>query len=506
MKTKILNPLDISSAVRFLQRQLKLSEEGALTYFKEHYNNKSIDAALAEIEMARRKYYLDLHKKLGHKITHSEKDGRWRTNVYYNDGSYKKIALNSKLDLEDRIIRHYEEEQEVCSLEKIFAEYCIDRQKYVKQTTIVRDKNIYKSYLSGTPICKKQLKKIKPKELEDFLVEVLRKRKLTRKAFSGLKSLLNGLFAYAVVNEYTSRNIAREVRSFGKAFFDSRGRYDAREMHFEFQDQMNDDEEDRESYLPDAYEEEEDAYLQFYSGKEQAQLVDTAMKLFEIRDNTAYLAIAMNFCLGLRIGELVALKPSDFDFETGLLSVHRQEVYVYQDGKKVGVRISARMKTIDSKRQIPISPFCRSIYEKLMDYHQEHGIESEYLFISKKTGERIHANSIDKTLILANQEAGLPQRSIHKVRKTVLSRLDMSRNFTLERIRELAGHSRQSIVLYTNYFYNIPDLEGIEDCRTYEEVVDFMMPVSGRNEAENASKSTAEIAETPGIIVFRRAM
>lgn len=59
--------------------------------------------------------------------------------------------------------------------------------------------------------------------------------------------------------------------------------------------------------------------------------------------------------------------------------------------------------------------------------------------------------------------------------ETVLSKLDMSRNFTLERIRELAGHARESVVMYTHYFYTISDLEGISDRATYEEVVDFKM-------------------------------
>jgi len=76
----------------------------------------------------------------------------------------------------------------------------------------------------------------------------------------------------------------------------------------------------------------------------------------------------------------------------------------------------------------------------------------------------------------ANEKAGLEQRSLHKIRKTVLSRLDMSQHFTLERIREIAGHSRGSMTLYTNYFHTIEDLDGITSCRTFEEVIEYQMP------------------------------
>ena len=83
---------------------------------------------------------------------------------------------------------------------------------------------------------------------------------------------------------------------------------------------------------------------------------------------------------------------------------------------------------------------------------------------------------MDLALDRANEKADLKQRSLHKIRKTLLSRLDMSQNFTLERIREIAGHTRKSMTLYTNYFYTIEDLDGITGCKTFEEVVEFQMP------------------------------
>ena len=87
-----------------------------------------------------------------------------------------------------------------------------------------------------------------------------------------------------------------------------------------------------------------------------------------------------------------------------------------------------------------------------------------------------NCSCVDNALDRANNNAGLEQRSLHKVRKTVLSRLDMSRHFTLERIREIAGHSRGSMTLYTHYFFTIEGLEGITKCSTFEEVVEYKMP------------------------------
>ena len=104
------------------------------------------------------------------------------------------------------------------------------------------------------------------------------------------------------------------------------------------------------------------------------------------------------------------------------------------------------------------------------------GLSSEYLLLSVTSGERMHAGSITKALTIANREAGLPQRSLHKIRKTVLSRLNQSGLFTMEQIRAIAGHSRQSVVLYTNYFYTIKDIDGIRECKSFADVVDFKLP------------------------------
>ena len=291
-------------------------------------------------------------------------------------------------------------------------------------------------------------------------------------------------------------------------------------MHYEhengFSDDMLGDEEDDTSFDDNIFDETEEDTSQYFPVADQNKLIETAMAIYQNSLNTAYLAIILTFCLGLRIGELVGLKVSDFDFEAGIVRIQRQEVYKFKNGKKCGVRISRKMKTANSNRKIPISPFCKKIFEMVVEDNERRGLDSDYLFNALTTGERMHASSVDKALNIANGEAGLTQRSVHKIRKTVLSRLNMSLNFTLERIREIAGHSRQSVVLYTNYFYHIDGLDGITDCKTFEEVVDFMMPDPFR-EAEHASDKAeeppADVSEPEeqernpyGVIPFKQAV
>ena len=62
---------------------------------------------------------------------------------------------------------------------------------------------------------------------------------------------------------------------------------------------------------------------------EKAELIGICEKMFEKTGNTAYLAICLNFYLGLRVGELVALKVSDFS--DLFVHIEREEIKTYRE-------------------------------------------------------------------------------------------------------------------------------------------------------------------------------
>lgn len=466
----------IEQASNYIQKAHNLSSSEALTYLQDRYKNVPIDVMLNDVYMEKRSYYLNLHTKQNeHNIWHNDKDDRWKTYIYYKDGSRKMISRKNRRDLEDAVISFYDGALQKITIESIFEEYCYYRQGRVKQTTIVCEMNLYKAFLKDNDFSKKEIKSIRVSDLEVFLSQILYKNHLSKKRFSSLKSLLNGIFDYAVSCDYLQRNVARDAHPIGRTFFDDKGRFDPIEARYEFNDSTVDDEDDIYNLDEDFSDEEYDLDHYFPSADENALILE-CLRLYQHSRNTAYLGIILNFTLGLRIGELVALKTADFNLETGKVHVRRQEVEVFKERKKSGYRISKKMKTANSNRFIEISPFCRYVFGLIMEDSKSRGLESEFLFLATKSGERMHAGSITKALTIANREAGLPQRSLHKIRKTVLSRLNQSGLFTLEQIRAVAGHSRQSVVLYTNYFYTIKDIEGIRDCKNYSEVVDFKIP------------------------------
>ena len=324
--------------------------------------------------------------------------------------------------------------------------------------------------------------------MNDFCLKTVIRLRLDKKGYQRLKSLLNALWDYAVNTGYAENNVARNIKPLGPAFFTPDGNLDLEEIREKFSElDIN---------IPSATEcaVSEAVKPQYYSGDEQENLISVCYQKYMELHNTAYLAIIMCFCLGLRIGELVALKPEDFDFEAGVVHIRRREVSSKDESGKRCFRISEKLKNGASRRDIPITSTCKFIYNLIMEDNKRRGTTCEYLLVSCQNDDRMHSCSIDMALDRANNDAGLAQRSLHKVRKTVLSRLDMSRNFTVERIREIAGHSRESITLYTNYFYTIEGLDGISGCRTFEEVVEYKMPDFGKLDKLNQP------------LVFRRAV
>ena len=79
---------------------------------------------------------------------------------------------------------------------------------------------------------------------------------------------------------------------------------------------------------------------------------------------------------------------------------------------------------------------------------------SEYLFLNKQTGERMHNDGINNTLRRANKKLVTPQKGNHSIRKTYISTLDAYSDLTDEEIRQAAGHKYISTT-QNSYMYSM---------------------------------------------------
>ena len=107
----------------------------------------------------------------------------------------------------------------------------------------------------------------------------------------------------------------------------------------------------------------------------------------------------MNFYLGLRVGELVALHTDDFS--KNCVSIKRQEVksYIVEDGEshRNGYEIVNYTKTEESTRTIICVSKAREYFEMIVKANNERGFSGGYLLVNDK-GERMHDFSVNNVL------------------------------------------------------------------------------------------------------------
>lgn len=168
------------------------------------------------------------------------------------------------------------------------------------------------------------------------------------------------------------------------------------------------------------------------------------------------LAVLLNFQLGLRVGELCAIRKSDIDYDNRKIRIERTEAS-FRPVKLVNgdliqektVHIIAEGHTKNnSSRIIELSDEALAIIDETLNLQKKQSLQSEYLFCDDK-GEHIIRQRINDCLRFYCKKVALNVKSSHKIRKTVLSRL-FSKGFDFEEVMKFAGHRNKGTTI--NYY------------------------------------------------------
>ena len=156
------------------------------------------------------------------------------------------------------------------------------------------------------------------------------------------------------------------------------------------------------------------------------------------QDDSISFGVFLNIFTGLRIGEMCALKWSDVDLESGIISINKsvQRLPSSQDGK-TELKISTP-KTASSVRKIPIPQFlCEKIKE-----HKRHN----NCYILSNTEKIVEPRALTYKFkrILAN--AGVSKVKYHSLRHAFATNCIQSQ-FDIKTLSEIMGHSSPSITL-----------------------------------------------------------
>lgn len=334
-----------------------------------------------------------------------ESGGRWQTFWKDKNGQRHNIRAQTREKLFEKLVPLYFSDLHIDNLtfENLFCEWVEYKSNIANSpNTITRHKQHYKRYFQNLSISQKKIKLIDELELESICNNIVRENNMSRKEWTNVKTILIGMYSYAVRKGYLSINPLDKV-----------------EIHVKYRQVVK-----------------KPSSTQTFNSDELSDLNAYLDEKYLQTNDSIYMAVKINFFLGLRVGELVALQWSDWDDRH--MHIVREEVRNQSTGQ---LQVVEHTKT-NHDRYVIVVKKAEEILSKLNH-------DSEFIFV--RDGMRITARQVNYVLEKYAEHTGNVVKSSHKIRKTYASNLS-THGVPLDCIREQLGHSDLSTTL--SYIYN----------------------------------------------------
>lgn len=367
-----------------------------------------------------------------YKVYYCKSDNRWHT--YVKDDTKpngrKLIVRKSKGALEKHLLDHYRIQLNTVktyTFESLYEEFMQYKDATTSKGTVNAYIKAYKRFYKDDSIIKEDLSKIKIPTLRMWLETKIREHKLNYKAYQKFAVVFNQLFKYAVEMEYVDNN------PFDRINVRSLGLYNTPKKN---------------------------SKEKVFSRSETRDINKVAFDDFAEKPNCVPLAVLLVFQTGLRLGEIVALKWSDIDYESKTLRVCRFERVQQNysaDFKELTncehIIVECDTKGEYGERFVDLTEDALYILRLLKDYYNSANLVSEWLFVNKNG--RIHNRAMDLRIRRYCRLIGSSIKSLHKIRSTYISML-RDAGMSFEKIREEVGH-KSVLTTANHYFYDTQD-------------------------------------------------
>ncbi|MCR4991773.1 MAG: site-specific integrase [Lachnospiraceae bacterium] len=339
-------------------------------------------------------------------ITPPKREGdRWRTNYTGKDGKRITLRARTEEELLNKLIPLYlpEEMFESKTFHKLFDEWLVYKEQVTSShNTILRHRQHYKKYLATSKFDSMKASSISELLLETECNRIIKDFCLSYKEWVNVKTIINGMYVYACRMKYTDSNPVEHIR-----------------ISVKFRQVVK-----------------KTGKTQTYNTEEVAAINNYLDKKYSETGDIAFMAVRLNFMMGLRVGELVALKWEDIE---GIqIHVAREEIC---DQLTNTVSVAEHTKT-NTDRYVYLIPEALDILHKLPH-------NGDYIFI--REGNRLTSRQINYVLEKYAERNGLKTKSSHKLRKTYASMCN-AKGVPVDFIREQLGHSSLSTTY--GYIYN----------------------------------------------------
>lgn len=363
---------------------MELTDKELLNYVLEN-GIISRDDVQKQIEMNERKKYLKAHNN----EIWQGKDKKWYT--YLPDESTssgrKLLKRSTQESLENGIVEHYKKLANEPLVKTVFKEWVDQKLEYheIKKQSYDKYNDNFARFFTNEAyhMADKKIKYITEDDLECFIKTVIAECKLTQKAYSDMRILINGIFKYAKKKGYTNLSITQF---------------------------MGDLDLSRRAFTKNVKKKEEQVYFE----DEIPRITEYLWQRYDIRS----LGLLLMFECGMRAGELSSLKFSDIHntvLKDGTIkhyiSIQRTEIKVRDENGKWAKIVSDYPKSDAGLRDIIIPDKAVNTVKAIRRLNPF----GTYMFEEK--GERIKEQAFNRKLHKICKALDINYRSTHKVRR-----------------------------------------------------------------------------------------
>lgn len=324
-------------------------------------------------------------------------DGYW--NTYIPDDKKGRVRKKKKTEkeIQDIIIEYLLKEQENPSIKDVFEEW-IERKlslRKISNSTYDRYKRLFDRHFED--FGEKKIKRLEEDDFCDFLESEIVRCNLTAKGFGNLKSLTKGFLIRAKKRKLIDWNVSNMM------------------------EELDVSDKDFKKVIKEDYEE-------VFNDDEMKLIIEYLLNNLDIHN----VGILLIFVTGIRCGELVGLKHSDFDDYS--FKIRRTETRYKGDDGKDRYEIKNYPKTAAGVRTCIIPNDYWWLIENIKQLNQG----EEYIFM--KNGKRMTTNTIRDRLWRICEKIDIFKKSPHKARKTYISIL-LDNKVDNNLITSLVGHT-----------------------------------------------------------------
>lgn len=323
---------------------------------------------------------------------------------YYIFTNKKQFSSNSRKGLIEKLYNHFFGIKNL-TLEEAFEDWFAWRIEINTNTKTLREnKNEWNSYIKNSSLAKMKVRDIKILELQTFYYSITSNFKITSKRLTNINVVLNGIFKRCVLLGVIEHNLVSDM-----------------DMN-EFRKRCKPVNNNKDNYSAD----------------ERKKLLDYLSNI----DEMYALAIQLDFCLSVRIGELLSIKYSDII--DNRLHINRSMRDEYSIDEHLNFILSTRTNEDRIKgnkstgfREIPLSERAISIIERAYALNPD----GEFLFM--KYNRQLNPKTFNKYLRNYCEKIGVQYRPSHQVRFTNATNL-YENGVSINQLSYLLGHSETS--------------------------------------------------------------